>query len=685
MLKTFAVLGTTLIFMLAGAGYGVVQWMASDLPSPARLQSIAPPVKTVVYDCKHRVAGEFFKENRSLVPLARIPRHLVNASISTEDRNFYSHWGVSLWGIARAAVKDVLTLRRAQGGSTITQQLARNLFLTNERTVNRKIKEIILAFRIEQQYSKDQILEMYFNQVYFGEGAYGVDAAARVYFDKPLERLTLPECALIAGLTQNPLALDPRRHPQAALRRRAVVLHAMLENKKLTEAEYRKAVETPLGVTASRPSSNRAPYFMEMVRQHLDEKYGSNLIYEGGLRIYTTLDVDLQKAAETALETQLARLETEQHYRITRAMVNAGAPRGERSRTGYIQGSFVALDPSTGAIRALVGGRDFTQSNWNRATQALRQPGSAFKPFVYTAAMDNGYRPTDPIVDAPLSYGTATGTWSPQNYDNKFRGQITLRYALAHSINIPAIKLAERLTPGKVAEYAHRLGIKGNIPNNLTIALGTSEVSLLELASAYTTFANLGVRAEPLYLLKVEDRNGRVLERNFPKVDDVLSQATAATMVSMLQSVVDEGTAASARRLGFTRPAAGKTGTTNDFSDAWFVGFTPNLLAACWMGFDQRQTLGNKMTGNRAALPAWVEFMKVATANQEVRPFPEITGAVVRQICVQSRQLATPYCPQTVGESFPLGQEPQQTCPLHTSPASPGARDPNAPREDEDH
>jgi penicillin-binding protein 1A len=574
-------------------------------------------------------------------------------------------------------------MRRAQGGSTITQQLARNLFLTNERSMSRKLKEVILAFRIEQQYSKDQILEMYFNQVYFGEGAYGVDAAARVYFDKPLERLALPECALIAGLTQNPMALDPRRHPQAALRRRSVVLHAMLENHKLTEDQYRKAIATPLGVTASRPSSNRAPYFMEMIRQHLDEKYGSNLIYEGGLRIYTTLDVDLQKAAETALENQLARLEIEQKYKVTRAMVNAGAPRGEKSRTGYIQGAFVALDPATGAIRALVGGRDFTQSNFNRATQAQRQPGSAFKPFVYTAAIDNGYRPTDPIVDAPLSYSTAQGTWAPQNYDDKFRGQITLRYALAHSVNIPAIKLTERLTPAKVAEYAHRMGIRGEIPNNLTIALGTSEVSLLDLAAAYTTFPNQGVRAEPLYILKVEDRNGRVLERSFPKVEDVLSQATATTMTSMLQSVVDEGTAASARRLGFTRPAAGKTGTTNDYSDAWFVGFTPNLLGACWVGFDQRQSLGSKMTGNRAALPAWVEFMKVATANQEVRSFAEAGGSVAREICVQSRLLATPFCPQTVSESYPLGQEPQQTCNLHTSLNSPGARDPNVKREEE--
>ncbi|HVP38270.1 MAG TPA: PBP1A family penicillin-binding protein [Candidatus Saccharimonadales bacterium] len=683
MLRTFSVLGITALIMLAGAGYGAVQWMASDLPSPARLQSIAPPVKTIVYDEKHRVVGEFFKENRTVVPLARIPRSLIDASISTEDRNFYSHWGVSLWGIARAALKDLVTMRRAQGGSTITQQLARNLFLTNERSLSRKIKEMILAVRIEQQYSKDQILEMYFNQVYFGEGAYGVDAAARVYFDKALDRLSLPECALIAGLTQNPLALNPRRHPQAALRRRSVVLHAMLENHKITEPQYRAASAAPLGVTASRPSSNRAPYFMEMIRQYLDEKYGSNQIYEGGLRVYTTLDVDLQRAAETALENQLARLELEQHYRVTRAMVNAGAPHAEHAHTGYIQGAFVALEPSTGAIRALVGGRDFAQSNFNRATQALRQPGSAFKPFVYTAAIDNGYRPTDPIVDAPLSYRTATGVWEPSNYDDKFRGAITLRYALAHSINIPAIKLTERLTPLTVASYAHRLGIKGDIPNNLTIALGTSETTLLDLAAAYTTFANQGVRAEPLYLLKVEDRNGRVLERSFPKVQEVLSQGTAATMTSMLQSVVDEGTAAASRRMGFTRPAAGKTGTTNDFADAWFVGFTPGLLAACWVGFDQRQTLGNKMTGNHAALPMWVEFMKVATQDQEVRSFPESAGTVVRQICVQTGLLATPYCPQTVMETFPLGQEPQQTCNVHTSPSSPGARDPNAPREEE--
>ncbi len=675
MIKTFAIVAITLAFMLAGAGYGILQWMAADLPSPARLQSIQPSTKTIVYDVKHRVVGEFFTENRSLVPLSRIPKYLVNATISTEDRGFYSHGGVSLWGIGRSLVTDVLRGKRAQGGSTLTQQLARSLFLTHEKTLSRKVKEAILALRIERQYSKDQILEMYFNQVYFGEGAYGVDAAARVYFDRPLSNLTLPECALIAGLTQNPMALNPRRKPQNAIRRRAAVLRAMFDNGKITRPEFDRALDAPLGVTLARPSSNQAPYFMEMVRLAMDDRYGSDQLYHGGLKIYTTLDLDLQKSAERALENQLARLEIQNHYKITRAMVNA-RPAGE-SRLGanYIQGSFLALQPSTGAIRALVGGRDFAQSPFNRVTQALRQPGSAFKPFVYAAALDNGYHPTDFILDAPISFHMASGTWAPQNYEDKFLGQITLRYALAHSINIPAIKLTERLTPATVASYAHRMGIKEKIQNNLTIALGTSEVSLIELCSAYTTFPNQGLRAEPLFILKVEDRNGRVLERNVPKVEDVLNQTTAATLTSMLQSVVDEGTAATSRAAGFTRPAGGKTGTTNDYSDAWFVGFTPDLLAGCWVGFDQRHTLGPHMTGNRAALPMWTDFMIDATRDTKIKQFPEASGMVTRQICVESGLLATPNCPETVAETYPAGQEPQQNCNIHTS--SPGNKGEN--------
>ncbi len=680
--RTLTLVGLALLFMGAGAAYGVVQWLASDLPSPARLQSIRPAIKTVVYDVRHRVAGEFFKENRSMVPLSRLPRDLVNATLSTEDRNFYNHWGVSLTGILRALLKDPITMGRAHGGSTLTQQLARKLFLTDERTAARKIKEMILALRIEQQYTKDQILEMYFNQVYFGQSAYGVEAAARVYFDKPVERLSLPECAIIAGLAQNPIRLDPRRHPEAAARRRSVVLRSMVENGKLTEAQYAVANAAPLGVVPSRPSSNRAPYFMEMLRQYLDEKYGDTQIYEGGLKVFTTLDVDLQRAAEEALETHLARLELEKKYRVTRATVTAATDRvGVRTR--YIQGSCVALEPATGAIRVLIGGRDFSQSNFNRAIQALRQPGSAFKPFVYTAAMDNGYHPNDFIMDTPISYPTATGVWAPGNYDKKFRGKVTLRYALAHSVNVPAIRLTEKLGPRMVIDYAQRMGIHSKLQPNLTLALGTSEVTLLDLAAAYTPFANQGVRAEPFYVLRVEDRNGRVLEKNYPRISEVLSQQTAMTMNSMLESVVNEGTAASARLLGFTRPAAGKTGTTDDYSDAWFVGYTPTLLAACWVGFDQRHPMGEKMTGGRAALPIWVNLMLAATRNQEVRTFPEAQGTVSREICVQTGMLATPYCPETVSEIFALGQEPQQGCNVHTSLHSPGAKDPSTPKEPE--
>jgi penicillin-binding protein 1A len=665
--KPFIVAVVVVIFGTAGAVFGVVQWAGHDLPSPEQVSEMRSPVKTVVYDARGRVLHEFFRENRSVVPLSQIPRHLVNATISTEDRTFYKHWGVDLLGITRAALNNVLRMRRAEGGSTITQQLARNLLRRYEKTISRKLKETALAIEIERTYSKDKILELYFNQIYFGEGAYGVDAAAKTFFGKPLGELTLPECALLTGMSNNPGRYSPRRHPGAAKLRREKVLRNMLETKAISQVEYDRAAAAPLGVTPVRYSNDRAAYFVEMVRLYLSERYGSDAVYEDGLKIYTTLDMDLQEIAERGLEKHMTQLEAELKVKTTRAAhTTAAADSGDDAPPRYLQAALVAMDPRTGYVRALIGGRDWTHSNFNRATQAVRQPGSAFKPFVYTAAIDNGFQPTDIIVDEPVSYTAGNGElYQPTNYDNKFRGPITLRYALQKSVNIPAIKLLRKVGTSLVASYARRMGIHSEIGQNLSLALGSSEVTLIDLTAAYGVWANRGIRNDPLYVLKVEDRNGNVLEKNIPHPTEVLSEETAVVMTSMLESVMDYGTGASARAAGFTRPAGGKTGTTNDYTDALFVGFTPSLVCGTWVGYDVQQRMGSGMTGSRAALPIWTEFMIGATRGQPEEEFAQPYGTVKRRVCAETGMLATEACPNLTTEDFREGAEPTEVCVAH--------------------
>jgi penicillin-binding protein 1A len=669
--KLFFSIVVIAVFGSAGVVFGVVQWLRRDLVSPQSLSAIQPPVKTLVFDARGRVLHEFYKENRSPVPLAQMPRHLINATIATEDRSFYQHWGVDLWGVGRAAVTDVLHMRRAQGGSTITQQLARNVLGTHERTWTRKIRETVLAIEIERNYTKDQILEMYFNQIYFGEGAYGVESASKTYFNKPLRALNLAECALLAGVPANPSLYSPRRRPTAARARRDKVLRNMLATKAITQVEFNHANAQPLGVTPARYSNDRAPYFVEMVRLHLDEKYGSGAVYEGGMRVYTTLDMDLQAIAERALEKQLAGLESQLKPRRTRASFTPSTSDSARAtqKTPYLQGSLVAIDPRTGYVRALIGGREWNHSNFNRATQARRQPGSAFKPFVYVAAIDNGFRPTDIIVDEPVSFPGGNGElYQPGNYDKTFRGAVTLRYALQQSINIPAIKLLRKVGTSLVGSYARRMGIRSPIGQNLSLALGSSEVTLLELTTAYGVFANHGIRNDPLFVLKVEDKNGTVLEKNSPRPVEVLSEETASVMTSMLQSVMDHGTGYPSRALGFMNPAAGKTGTMDEYNDAWFVGYTPSLVSGVWVGYDEKKRIGAGMTGARAALPAWTDFMIGATRGRSTEEFAQPVGTITREICAETGMLATTNCPHVTSEMFHEGADPTEACSTHPGP-----------------
>jgi penicillin-binding protein 1A len=419
---------------------------------------------------------------------------------------------------------------------------------------------------------------------------------------------------------------------------------------------------------------------MEMVRQYLDERYGSNQLYEGGLRVYTTIDIAVQQETEEALERRIQALEARNQYKKTRATILAEAAKTgsrERPQTEYLQAAAVMLDPKTGHLLALVGGRDFNESNFNRAVQAARQPGSAFKPFIYAAAMDNGYTPTEMILDTPVSFRAGNGLeWAPQNYDHKFRGPVTLRQALAQSLNVPAAKLLQKLGTPVVSSYARRLGIRSRMVADLSLSLGTSEVNLLELTSAYGVFANQGVRTAPVYVLKVEDKNGKVLEQARVTAEEALSPETALTMTSMLVSVMENGTAAASRALGLAVPAAGKTGTTDDYTDAWFIGYTPDLAAGVWVGFDRKRKIGPNMTGAAAALPIWVDMVAAATKGKPVSGFPVPSGVVSRTICAQTGLLANPGCPEIEVELFREGSEPTGACNVHLGserpPSDPG-------------
>ncbi|MGD8394614.1 MAG: PBP1A family penicillin-binding protein [Candidatus Eiseniibacteriota bacterium] len=664
---------TIAVFIAIGSTWSLLRWADRRIPSPYRLTDIRPPLKTLVLDRHGDVIHEFFRENRVLIPLRKMPAPLIEGVIATEDRKFYQHWGVDLLGIMRAAVENLRAGELRQGGSTITQQLARGMFLTHERTWSRKILDALLAVRIERMYSKDEILAMYLNQVYYGEGVYGIQAAARHFFDKDATELELNECALLAGIPGNPAVFNPRRHPEDARRRRDHVLRAMLQIGAIDQAAYEEAVATELGIVERTRSASVAPYFVEMVRQHLQERYGAEQLYEGGLTVHTTLDLELQRHAEEALEEHLATLEERLHPPQTRAAFQeerdaALASDEPAPEVAYLQGALLSMDARTGYVHALVGGRSFAESAWNRVTQAHRQPGSAFKPFIYVAAIDNGFRASDIVLDTPVIFQgkTEDDEYRPANYNQTFLGPMTLRFALKKSINIPAIKLLRKVGVSVVAGYARRMGIESPIENVLSVALGSSVVTLKELTTAYTPFANHGIRTDPLYILRVEDRNGEVLEINTPRQEEVLSPETAAILTSMLESVLDSGTGQGARHRGFRLPAGGKTGTTDDFTDGWFIGFTPEIVTGVWVGFDDYEPIGEKMEGARVALPIWTSYMIEATRDSPALDFPIPPGIVKRTVCSESGMLARETCPETYEEIFKRGTEPEGLCSFHT-------------------
>jgi penicillin-binding protein 1A len=690
-----------------GATTGVLFVYNSDLPQVASLGDTHPSVITTVYSADRQVIGSFAQERRILVKYEDIPPLVRDAIISVEDQNFYQHWGIDLFGIARASLRNVMNGRIVEGGSTLTQQLSKNLFLTNggiaERTFSRKIQEAMLSIQIERNYTKQQILEMYCNLGYMGHGQYGFAAAADFYFNKKLKDLTIEEAALLAALPRSPKNYSPIVNKERARARRDYAIDRMVAEKKITPEEGEKAKKVDIILAPRQRQDELAPYFVEEIRQDLEETRGSAAVWEMGLQVYSTLDVEIQKAATIALHQGLRDYDKRHGWRgVTRNVLADGAKdlstvelgdwkfpiraddiiEGlvlDASKTAAtvkianyqatltpqdiawtkaagpsdilkqgdvalflvrsinaadhklaisleqkpkVQGAVVAIDPATGDIKALIGGYDFEQSKFNRATQALRQTGSVFKPFVYTSAVDRGViKPDDTIVDARVNFGG----YSPDNYDGLFKGTIPIRKAFAESRNVPAVKVLAMVGIPNLIPYVRRFGITSKIDPYLPTALGAADITLLEMTSAYTTFPNDGVRVVPKFVQKVTDYDGNVLKENLPELKDVISAETARTMVDLLQEPVRQGTATKLQEM--KRPVAGKTGTTNNYTDAWFIGFTPSLTMGVWVGFDEKVTLGDKETGGRVALPIWFDAMQRIYKDRKIETFQPPPGA----------------------------------------------------------
>ncbi|HEV2022160.1 MAG TPA: PBP1A family penicillin-binding protein [Terriglobales bacterium] len=701
-----------LMAALAGAVGGLLIVYSTDLPEVGELERYRPSAITELYDDQGRVIASFALQRRVVATYDDFPQVLRDSVISIEDKEFESHWGVNFWRVLGAAWRNLRSGHNAQGASTLTMQLSRNLFLSPERSYSRKFQEVMLSIQIERRFTKPQIFTLYANQIYLGHGVYGFEAASQFYFSKHAKELTLEEAALLAGLPKSPEGLSPINYPERAIRRRNIVLDSLLEDGKITAEQADRAKNSPIKLEIQNPSNSIAPYFAEEIRRYLEKKYGASEVHQGGLRVYTSLNLEWQKAANRVVVEGLAgyerrhgwkgglknvvlagqRVKTYQHpdwiepleagsyvhalvtdSTSVLAIVKFGrysAPitAAEMKWTGHkspqeimavgdivyvriesldppenakisleqdsgAQGALLALDNATGDIKAMVGGRDFDTSQFNRSTQALRQAGSSFKPYVYTAVIDGGASPEDVILDAPVTFMTSSGPYAPHNYDNRFEGTITLRRALAQSRNIPALKLADRVGIRTVIEYTRRFGITSPLLPYLPVALGAADVTLYEQTAAFTTFPNDGVRVIPRYIRKVTDYDGRVLEENYPEVKDVVSSRTARIMTSMLREVVQHGTAARAGA-ELKYPLGGKTGTTNDFTDAWFIGFSPSLTCGVWIGFDEKKTLGKSETGGHTALPLWIAFMKTALQGHEPEDFgpaPEVPPTAVAQ------------------------------------------------------
>ncbi len=731
-------------------------YINEDLPKISKLSDYSPPIITNIYADDNRKIGEFFKERRIVVPITEIPQLLKEAFIAAEDSRFYSHPGIDIIGILRAFLKNIEAGGVVQGGSTITQQVTKSFLLSPERSYTRKIKEAILAYRITKSFSKDEILFLYLNQIYLGHGAYGVEAASQNYFGKSINELGVSECAILAGLPQAPSRYSPYRYPEKAKQRQIYVLNRMAAEGYITEAIAEEAIKLPLAIT---PRKNwyieEAPFYTEYIRQYVESKYGQKALYNDGLSIFTSVDIDMQKAAQSELDAGLRDIDKRQGYRgpikrikqeeiesfsssiqdeindspikpgalingvvisvseteqtamvrmgntksiikladIKWAMKTINDPANPESwtkrpgtvlstgdvilvrvkdktkdkwditleQTPKVQGALLCIETQTGQVKAMAGGRDFKESQFNRAIQSRRQPGSAFKPIIYAAAIDKGYTPSTVIIDSPIAFEAEDGEsiWTPQNYDRKFAGHILLRNAMARSVNVVTVKLLQDIGVDYTINYARKLGISSNLERNLSIALGSSGVSLFELVKAYSVFNNSGALIQPVFVTRIVDKNGQVIEESILEKEQVIDSSTAYIMTSLLESVVRNGTGRKALELN--RPAAGKTGTTNNLNDAWFVGYTPQYTAGVWIGFDQESSLGKGETGGTTACPIWLEFMKKALDGKPVQVFDVPEGVVFAKVDAVTGKLAGPKTQNTIFECFKEGMLPSDS------------------------
>lgn len=649
-----------LIIAIVGAGVAVatiflLKDITETLPSSQQILEHEPSLATTIYDRNGRVVTQLFQENRTWVKLDAISPWMVKAILAAEDDSFYEHSGIRPIAIVRAGIVDFFHRGAKQGASTITQQLARNLFLSKEKTIIRKAKEAVLALRLERIYTKDQLLEMYLNTIYMGHGAYGIEAAAKSYFNKAPKDLTIDESAILAGLVAAPEKYSPFKNESNSNTRKAYVMRRMLDLDWISKEDYdnyidKKPALSRRGRRASSISLEEAPYFVSYILfKQLLPNYGTDQIYRGGLRVNTTIDLDLQRKAEEVV-----------------------------SKMGH-EGALVALDPNTGEILALVGGRDFDKSKFNRATQAYRQPGSAFKPFVYATALEEGYRGVDHILDAPLLFSNG---WSPGNYTaNKFEGEVTFMTALAKSINTTAVRLAQICGIGRITDLARRVGISTPyMPDDLSLALGTASVTPLEMAVAYSAFANNGYKVSPYSIKQIISRSGESLEQNGPNISNAITPTTAVTMRSLLEQVTGWGTGARAKMPNIE--TFGKTGTTNDWTDAWFAGGVPGLVVVVYVGNDNHKPLGGRSTGTIAALPVWKEFVSYAVKKLNTPAsftIPEDAEIESVKVCKKTGFLAAPGCPATT-LLLPAGRAPAAVCPWHGGSLTAARSDENAPQ-----
>ncbi|HWZ55955.1 MAG TPA: PBP1A family penicillin-binding protein [Verrucomicrobiae bacterium] len=754
----------------AGAAAGLLFVYSSDLPQIRALEDFQPDVVTELYADDGQTIGNFALQRRVLLTYEQYPQVLKDAILTTEDQHFEQHWGVDFTRVAGAAWKDILAHHVVEGASTITMQLAGTLFLDrSDRRMGRKVQEALLALQIERHYTKQQIFTMYCNQIYLSHGNYGFEAASEYYFGKPVGKLTLPEAALLAGMIRGP-SYSPILHAQRALARRNLVIELLARSGKVTQAQAKAAIAQPVGLHLQAPRNTLAPYFVEEIRKYLESTYGTEMVHQRGLRVYTTLNVGMQQAANRAVRDGLHAYDRRHGWRgkldnilknktdtldsyedddwrwpiskgdYVEGLVTAVDQKAAAIKIGSLhatlippdfawtshktpneilqagdlvevsikditgsvahvqleqnvgpQAAMVAIDNPTGEIKAMVGGYSFDESKFNRATQAQRQVGSSFKVYVYSAALEQGFTPFDTILDAPFTTMSGGQPYSPHNYDEKFEGVITLRRALDGSRNVPAVKLAEKVGMNAVIDMARRFGITSPLPPYLPITLGAADLNLLEHTSAFTVFPDDGIRIDPHMIRRVTTYDGALLEQAHPLVHDVVEPDVARTMTSMLQDVVQRGTGTPARVLG--RPAGGKTGTTNDFTDAWFIGFTPEITAGVWVGYDDKSvSLGKPETGAVAALPIWLEFMQGALDGKPIQAFQNVESldkiALTKSVKVDTPDNAPteagegpttleakPEAAPTVPVVAPPAESPAKaTQPPQTPPAPPAPR-----------